>query len=64
MRIFISVDMEGISGITGDDQLNSRGSEYGRSRKLMAEDTNAAIRGALAAGATEILVNDSHGSRA
>lgn len=61
-KVFISVDMEGISGISGDDQLNAGGAEYGRSRKLMADDTNAAIRGARQAGATEIVVNDAHGS--
>lgn len=61
-KVFISVDMEGISGISGSDQLSATGAEYGRSRKLMAEDVNAAIRGARAAGATQILVNDSHGS--
>jgi D-amino peptidase len=62
-KVFISVDMEGISGISGDDQLSPSGGEYARSRKLMAEDANAAIRGALAAGATDILVNDSHGGQ-
>jgi D-amino peptidase len=62
-KVYISVDMEGISGISGDDQVSSTGREYDRSRKLMAEDANAAIRGALAAGATEIVVNDSHGSQ-
>ena len=62
-KVYISVDMEGISGISGDDQLSPTGSEYGRSRKLMAEDTNAAIRGALAGGATDVLVNDSHGGQ-
>lgn len=62
-RVYISVDMEGISGISGSDQLAAGQSEYGRSRKLMAEDANAAIRGAFAGGATEVLVNDSHGSQ-
>ena len=61
-KVFISVDMEGISGVSGADQLSSAGAEYNRSRKLMADDTNAAIRGARAGGATEIVVNDSHGS--
>ncbi len=61
-RVFISVDMEGISGISGSDQLSAAGAEYGRSRKLMADDANAAIRGAKAGGATEVVVNDSHGS--
>lgn len=61
-KVFISVDMEGISGISGADQLAATGAEYNRSRKLMADDANAAIRGARAGGATEIVVNDSHGS--
>jgi D-amino peptidase len=61
-KIFISVDMEGISGISGSDQLSADGAEYNRSRKLMADDVNAAVRGARAGGATEIVVNDSHGS--
>jgi D-amino peptidase len=61
-KVFISVDMEGISGISGADQLSAAGAEYNRYRKLMADDTNAAIRGARAGGATEILVNDSHGT--
>jgi D-amino peptidase len=62
-KVYISVDMEGISGVSGDDQLSSGGSEYGRSRKLMAEDTNAAIRGAILGGATDVLVNDAHGGQ-
>ncbi len=61
-KVFISADMEGISGISGSDQLSAAGAEYGRSRKLMADDVNAAIRGARAGGAAQILVNDSHGS--
>jgi D-amino peptidase len=61
-KVYISVDMEGISGISGSDQLSATGAEYGRSRKMMADDANAAIRGARAGGATQIVVNDSHGS--
>jgi D-amino peptidase len=61
-KIFISVDMEGISGVSGSDQLTPTGVEYNRSRKLMADDVNAAIRGARTGGATDIVVNDSHGS--
>ncbi len=55
--------MEGISGVNGDDQTAPVSAEYGRSRKLMAEDANAAIRGAFEGGATEVVVNDSHGSQ-
>jgi len=62
-KVYISVDMEGISGISGDDQLNAGAAEYGRSRKLMAEDLNAAVRGAFDAGATDVLVNDAHGGQ-
>ena len=62
-KVYISVDMEGISGVVGDDQTSAGQPEYGRSRKLMAEDANAAIRGAFEGGATEVVVNDSHGSQ-
>jgi D-amino peptidase len=62
-RVYISVDMEGISGVVGDDQTSAGQPEYARSRKLMAEDANAAIRGAFFGGATEVVVNDSHGSQ-
>jgi len=61
-KVFISADMEGISGISGSDQLSATGAEYNRSRKMMADDVNAAARGARRGGATEIVVNDSHGS--
>jgi D-amino peptidase len=61
-KVYISVDMEGISGVANDALVSAAGSEYERGRKLMAADTNAAIKGAFAAGAREIVVNDSHGS--
>src|SRR5918992_3567970 len=61
-KVFISADMEGISGISASDQLSATGAEYGRSRKMLADDVNAAIRGARRGGATDIVVNDSHGS--
>jgi D-amino peptidase len=62
LRVFISVDMEGLSGIAHSEMTSAAGAEYGRGRDLMMSDVNAAIQGALDAGATEILVNDSHGS--
>ena len=62
-KVYISVDLEGISGVNGDDQTGPGGAEYGRARKLMAEDANAAIRGAFEGGATDVLVNDSHGGQ-
>jgi D-amino peptidase len=62
-RVYISVDLEGISGVNGEDQTAAGQAEYGRARKLMAEDANAAIRGAFDGGATEVVVNDSHGGQ-
>ena len=62
-KVYISVDMEGISGVNGDDQTGAGGAEYGRARKLMAEDANAAIRGAFDGVAAEVVVNDSHGGQ-
>ena len=61
-KVFISVDMEGISGIVHSDQTTSGTAEYGAGRKWMAQDVNAAVEGAFEAGATEVVVNDSHGS--
>ncbi|MET9735755.1 M55 family metallopeptidase [Streptomyces sp. NPDC006458] len=61
MRIYISVDMEGITGLVDADDVQPGGRDYERGRLMMAEDANAAIRGALAAGATGITVNDAHG---
>lgn len=60
LKVYISVDMEGITGIVHGDQAGA-GSDYNLARKWMTEDVNAAIQGALDAGATEIIVNDSHG---
>lgn len=50
-KVYISVDLEGISGVNGDDQTSAGQAEYARGRKLMAEDANAAIRGAFAGAA-------------
>lgn len=62
-KVYISADLEGISGVNSDNQTGAAGAEYGRARKLMAEDVNAAIRGAFEGGATDVLVNDSHGGQ-
>ncbi len=64
MRVYISVDMEGIAGVAHEDQTNPveprHAGEYNRFRRLMTNEANAAIAGALEAGATSVLVNDSH----
>lgn len=61
MRVYISADIEGISGVVNKSHTSPQGYDYNRSRKWMTDEVNAAIDGALAAGATEVLVNDSHG---
>lgn len=61
MKVYISCDMEGISGIVSSEQTHKGNKEYERARKLMTEEVNAAIEGALVGGATEIVVNDAHG---
>jgi len=61
LKVYVSVDMEGISGIVSSEQTSSESREYPTARKWMAEDVNAVVAGLLAAGATEIVVNDSHG---
>jgi D-amino peptidase len=64
MNVYISVDMEGIAGVVHEDQtdpINPRhAAEYNRFRRLMTNEANAAIAGALDAGAVGIVVNDSH----
>lgn len=62
LKIYISADMEGIAGVVTGEQLGPSGFEYARFREFMTGEVNAAIEGALAAGATEILVSDSHGN--
>jgi D-amino peptidase len=64
MRVYISVDMEGIAGVAHEDQTDPvdprHAGEYNRFRRLMTNEANAAIVGAIEAGAAAVLVNDSH----
>src|SRR5436305_13861795 len=64
-RIFIVTDMEGVGGVnSADEQLLPGQRRYDESRRLLTGELNAAIEGALAAGATEVVVWDGHdGSR-
>jgi D-amino peptidase len=61
-KVFISVDMEGIWGVVHGDQTSPASPEYGPARRWMVDDVNAVIAGLFEAGASEIVVNDSHGS--
>ena len=61
MKIFISADIEGVAGVVVPAQGAPGNVEYERARRLMTEEVNAAIAGAYDGGATEVVVNDSHG---
>ena len=62
VKVFISVDMEGIAGVVSADQLKPGAFEYERFRNFMTQETLAAVEGAKQGGATEIVVADAHGS--
>jgi len=61
-KLYISVDMEGLTGVVTGDQLDPAGFEYGTAREIMTREVLAAIRGARAAGYSEFLISDSHGN--
>lgn len=60
MKVLISVDMEGISGVVHSSQASPGARDYEWARTVMAGDANAAVQGALDGGATEIVVADAH----
>lgn len=61
MKIYIGADMEGVSGVVASEHVTATHPEYARFRHLMTAEINAAVAGAVAAGASEVTVNDSHG---
>jgi D-amino peptidase len=62
LKIYISVDMEGVAGVVTADQLVPAGFEYERFRHFMTNETLAAVRAAKESAVTEIVVSDSHGN--
>ena len=63
LKVFISVDMEGLSGVVAGADVSASGADYPHFRAIMAGETNAAIEGAFRAGATDVVVRDSHGDK-
>jgi D-amino peptidase len=61
VKVFVSVDMEGISGLVRWQDVSPNGTDFARNRALMTLDANAAVDGAFAAGATEVIVEENHG---
>jgi D-amino peptidase len=62
VKVFISFDMEGVAGIVDWSQCRGPGQAYEEGRRLLLGEVNAAIDGAMAGGATEVVCNDSHGT--
>ncbi|MEH7386942.1 M55 family metallopeptidase [Bacillus sp. JJ1521] len=62
MKIYVSVDMEGIAGILLPEQLKKGGLLYEEARKLLTAEVNVVIEGLIEAGAEEIYVKDAHGT--
>jgi D-amino peptidase len=60
MKLFLSTDFEGVSGIVAWEQIIEGNSEYEQGRRLLTDEVNAVISGALEAGAQEFVINDAH----
>lgn len=63
MKIYISVDLEGASGISCSDYVLKDGALYATGRRLITKDINAAVRGAFDGGADQVIIFDGHGGR-
>lgn len=61
MRVYVSIDMEGVAGVVHVDQTRRTGHDYERARLWMTDEANAAALGAFDGGATSVVINDSHG---
>jgi len=61
MKVFLSVDMEGISGLVRWQDVIRDGMDYLRNRRLMTQDANAAAAGAFEGGASEVVIEENHG---
>jgi D-amino peptidase len=62
LKVYISADMEGVTGVASADQLGPTSFEYQQARQWMTAEVLAAMQGAREAGATELVVSDSHGN--
>ena len=60
MKLYLSVDMEGITGLPDDTYVDSTQHNYERARKIMTDETNYVIETAFNSGCQDVLVNDSH----
>jgi D-amino peptidase len=64
LKVFITIDMEGLAGVVTNGPISGTGNpDYAHFRKIMADEASAAVDGAFRAGATEVIVRDSHGAK-
>ena len=63
MKVYISADIEGMCGVVDIDHTKRNGKDYEIARRLMVKEVNAAVEGAFKGGASEVVVNDAHGSK-
>lgn len=63
LKVYVSVDIEGITGLVHFHQYSAESGQQYDMRLQMTREANAAIEGAFEAGATEVLVNDAHGTQ-
>jgi D-amino peptidase len=61
VKVFVSVDMEGIGGIGTSAMTSASGKDYATGRRLMTDEVNAVVAAVYAHGPAEVVVNDSHG---
>jgi len=61
MKVFVSVDMEGVSGLVRWADVIPQGIDFARNRRLMTQDASAAVAGAFEGGASEVVVEENHG---
>ena len=62
LKVYVSADLEGVWGVVHSEHTLRDGREHDRARRWMTEEVNAAVEGALKAGASQVVVNDSHGT--
>ena len=61
-KILLLCDMEGVTGVTNAEDVNFGSASYSAARESLTEDVNAAVRGLLIGGASEVVLTDGHGS--
>lgn len=62
LKVYISADVEGVGGVVSGRQSSATGAQYGGTREQLTKEVNAAVRAAVDAGASDVLVSDSHGT--